>query len=153
MSHAVIASSGSKSAGGDRKGSIQRGRPLERKGVQILTSIVEINFFIRSTSPPCSAKSFSSIAKASLAKSPCGSKIRAGIPASAASSITDLAITVLPEPVDPSIAACLAKTILSIWTISPVSRLSPRSIPLDFIFFLRDCFGLSNMSSTSPLKS
>ena len=114
ISHAVIASSGSKSAGGERNGSMHRGRPLERRGVQILTSIFEINFFIRSTSPPCSTKSPSFIAKANLAKSPCGSRIRAGIPAKAASSITVFAITVLPDPVEPNMAACLAKTILSI---------------------------------------
>ena len=153
MSHAVIASSGSKSAGGERKGSIHNGKPLERKGVHILTSIVEINFFIRSTSPPCSAKSCSSIAKASLAKSPCGSRISAGIPAKAASSITDFAITVFPEPVEPNIAACLARTILSIWMISPLSLLSPNSIPLALIFFLREGFGFSKISSTRSLNS
>ena len=55
--------------------------------------------------------------------------IRDGIFAIAASSINALAITVFPEPVDPSIAACLARTWGAISTGFPLSRRSPKYNP------------------------
>ena len=52
ISQAVIASSGSKSAGGALNGSIHNGRPLLRSGVQIRTSHMSSSLRARLTSPP-----------------------------------------------------------------------------------------------------
>ncbi len=135
MSQAVIASSASKSGGGARNGSMQSGNPLERNGVQIRTSHISINFFALLTSPPSFSNSAGSIPSASLAKSPCGSMMSEGIFAKAASSMRAFAMTVFPEPVEPSIAACRAKTIDLMSIGSPVSRLEPRNNPLGLNFF------------------
>ena len=154
MSHAVIASSGSRSAGGARKGSMHKGRPLLRSGVQIRTSQSSSNLRLRATSPSRSRSSDSSIPNASRARSPCGSMMREGIPARAASSINAFAITVLPEPVEPNMAAWRARTCAGMSIGSPESLRSPRNIPfgLNFFFELTGVDG-SRISSTSEANS
>ena len=60
-----------------------------------------------------------------------------GIFAKAASSMSAFAITVFPEPVEPSMAACRASTIGLMSMGSPVSLLLPKYMPRGLNLFLR----------------
>ena len=77
--------------------------------------------------------------------------MRLGIPARVASSIRVFAITVFPEPVEPSIAACLASTAGGILMVFPSSRRVPSNMPS--ISDSSCCSGSASKDSSSPSDS
>ena len=120
LSHAP-SSSESMSLLGGSKGSRQIGSPSSERGVQTLTSAD----FDHSACLLGSDFESSSGGMASLARSPWTSMIIEGMPAIAHSSSIALAITVLPEPLEPSMPTCLSMCS----PLKPVTGASPSSIP------------------------
>ena len=103
MSHAVMASSGSKSAGGARKGRCTTADPCFEAA-----SISELRIGQATAWLDDNPVLFLKFAHIDTERQPSEVTLwvddEDGIPASAASSMSALAMTVFPDPVDPSMA-------------------------------------------------